>query len=61
MPPKGKGAKRAKKPSKMKKTTRSIRAGLQFPVGRMARFLTDNVSDYLSDVPSDNLSDYLSD
>ena len=41
MPPKGKGAKRAKKPSKMKKTTRSIRAGLQFPVGRMARFLRE--------------------
>ena len=37
MPPKGKGS---KKPTKRKgTTTRSIRAGLQFPVGRMARFL----------------------
>ena len=40
MPPKGrsKGKGSKKKPSKGK-TTRSIRAGLQFPVGRMARFL----------------------
>ena len=40
MPPpkgRGKGKKGSKKPNG--KTTRSIRAGLQFPVGRMARFL----------------------
>ena len=40
MPPpkgRGKGKKGSKKPKG--KTTRSIRAGLQFPVGRMARFL----------------------
>ena len=37
MPTKGKGKGGKKKPSKS--TTRSARAGLQFPVGRMARFL----------------------
>ena len=36
---KGKGSKGGKKPAKAKSTTRSARAGLQFPVGRMARFL----------------------
>ena len=36
-PPKGKGAKMVK--GKKGSTTRSARAGLQFPVGRMARFL----------------------